>query len=78
MKASFAVSCAYHMDAASGLVTPDEITGIAPGLRVGTPLVVERVAKTVRERMSHKWPRVTQQRLVLMDATFDFRSLCIA
>ena len=58
MKASVAASCAYWMDTASGPVAPDGMTGVAPGLIGGTTLVVERAAKTLGERVRHKWPMV--------------------
>ena len=66
------------MGPALGPVAPDGTTGVAPGLRGGTPLVVERVAKTVGERASYKWPRVPHPRLVETDAAIEFSSSCIA
>ena len=78
LKASVAASCAYRMDAASGPVALAGMTGIALRFRGGRTLVVERVAKTVGERVRHKWPSVPQPRLVETDATFKFKSSCIA
>ena len=54
------------------------MTGVVSGLKEGTTLVVKRVAYTVGERLRHKWPRVPQPRLVVTDAAFNFKSLCIA
>ena len=77
LKASVAASCAYRMDAASGRIAPAGMTDVAPGLRGGKTLVVERVAYTMGERVRHKWPRVPQTRLVETDAALEFRILCI-
>ena len=78
LKASVAALCAYRMDNALGTVAPAGMTGVAPVLRGGMNLVVERVAYTVGERVRHKWTRVLQPRLVVTDAALEFRSLCIA
>ena len=66
------------MDAALGLVAPAGMTGVAPGFRGKMNIFVERVAQTVGERLRHKWTRVPQPRLVVTDAAFKFRNLCIA
>ena len=65
------------MDATSCPVAPARTTGVALGWIWGKIIVVERVTYTVGERMRHKWPRVTQPRLVVTNAAFEFRRSCI-
>ena len=66
------------MDADSGPVVHTEMTDVAPGLVGGTTRVFERVALTVGERVRHRCQRVPQPRLVVTDAAFELRILCIA
>ena len=65
------------MDAASGPVVPAGMTGVALGLGEGGTCVVERVAKTVGERVRQSFLSVPQPRFVLTDAVFELRSLCM-
>ena len=44
LKVSVAALWAYYMDTALGMVIPDGMTGVAPGLWGGRALVVKRVA----------------------------------